>query len=172
MTVTVEMVKDRLNKTLSVDDSEIEAMITAALAEYAEWVGPVSGTVTEKHHGGSSSLILRSAHASSLVSVAYVDGTTVDVDDLDLDTSTGIVYWGYGTAGRFTAGMRNVTVTYQVGAVPANHREVVAADVAGYFEATQLGPVGPDDGGYGYGNRTAPLVMFPRIRALAGPSVA
>ncbi len=153
--VSVSMVRDRLDKTLTVDDAEIEEMLDAALAEYEEWVGPVSGTVVEKHHGGGTSLILRNANPATITTAVY----------------TGIVYWGYNTAGAFPRGWRNVTITYQVGTVPANHRETIAADVAGYFAATQMGPAGPDEG-YAVGNRATPLVLFPRIRALAAPAIA
>lgn len=171
--VTVQMVKDRLDKTLTVDDAEIETMLDAALVEYETWVGPVAGTVVENHNGGGTSLVLRSPQVSAITAATYSDGTTITLTDLDLDTATGIVHWGYGTAGYFTGGNRNVVLTYTVGAVPANHREAIAADVAGYFAATQQGPTGPeDDLGYTAAWRGAPAVMFPRIRALAGPSVA
>ena len=169
--ISVNDVKLRLDKTLTVDDDEIAAMLDAAIAEYETYVGPVSGTVTEKHHGGGTSLVLGNVSAASLVSATYSDGTVIDTADLDLDTSTGILYWGYGTAGVFTSGVRNVTVVYSVGAVPAHHREAIAADVAGYFAATQMGPTGPDEG-YGEAFRQTPQVLFPRIRALAGPVIA
>lgn len=169
--VSVAEVKDRLDKTLTVDDSEIEDMLDAAIAEYETYVGPVSGTVTEKHHGGGTSLVLGNVSAASLVSATYSDGTVIDTADLDLDSSTGILYWGYGTAGVFTSGARNVTVVYSVGALPANHREAIAADVAGYFAATQREGI-PGDEGYSDSWRVNPLVLFPRIRALAPPSVA
>jgi hypothetical protein len=171
--VSVADVKRRLDKTLTVDDAEIEEMIDAAIAEYEQWVGPVSGTVTETHHGGGTSLILRNSNPATIVTAVYSDGTTIDTGDLDLDTGTGILYWGYGTAGYFNAGARNVTVTYTVGDLPANHRETIAADVAGYFAATQQGPNGPDDDlGYAAPWRSSPTVMFPRIRALAAPAIA
>jgi hypothetical protein len=169
--VSVALVKLRLNKTLSVDDTEILDMIAAASAEYAEWVGPLNGTVTETHHGGGTSLILRNSNPATIVTAVYSDGTTIDVADLDLDTSTGIVYWGYNTAGYFTRGLRNVTVTYTVGAVPANHREAIAADIAGYFAATQREGI-PGDEGYQDSWAANPLVLFPRIRSLAAPSIA
>lgn len=169
--VSVALVKTRLDKTLTVDDSEILDMITAATAEYAEWVGPVNGTVTEKHHGGRTTIILRTPNVASIVTAVYSDGTVIDVADLDLDTVTGIVGWGYSTAGWFVSGTRNVTITYTVGSIPASHRETIAADVASYFAGTQMGPTGPDEG-YGGSFRTTPLILFPRIRALAGPRVA
>jgi hypothetical protein len=170
--VSVTDVRDRLNKSLTVDDDEIDAMIDAAIAEYETYVGPVSGSVTEKFDGGTGWLLLGSPNVSALTEAVYSDGTVIDVADLDLDTRTGIVRWGYNTAGVFTYGSRNVTVTYTVGALPANHRETIIADVAGYFAATQRGPAGLPGEGYEAGYAANPLVMFPRIRALAAPSLA
>ena len=173
ITVTIAEVKARLNKTLTVDDAEIEDMILAAEAEYRAWVGPISGTVVEKHDGGRSLIVLRSANVSEVTAATYTDGTVIDVDDLDLDTLTGIVRWDYNTAGYFTAGHRNVSLTYTLAALPANHREAIIADVAGYFQATQNGPVGlPGDEGYQEAWNTTPVTIFPRIRALAVPSIA
>jgi hypothetical protein len=161
-------VRARLNKTLTVDDDEIRDMIDAALAEYAEWVGPV-GEVMEVLSGGSDRLVLRAPNVTEITEAVYSDGTVIDVADLTVDN--GIVYWGYGTAGFFTRGTRNVSITYTVAALPANHRETIIADVAGYFEATQRGPLGPDDDGYAGAFTATPTVLFPRIRALAPPQV-
>jgi hypothetical protein len=167
--ISVSDVKLRLNKTLSVDDTEIQSMLDAALAEYGEYVGPVAGPVTETLSGGGTALLLRSPNVTAITAAAYSDGTTITVDDLVVDN--GIISWGYNTAGYFTRGIRNVTVTYTVGALSANHREAIIADVAGYFDLTQSGPAGPDDG-YSIAQRGAPLILFPRIRALALPGIA
>lgn len=164
-------VKARLNKTLNVDDTEIDAMIDAAEAEYTEYVSP-AGTVTETFSGGTDRLVLRAPHVTAITAANYSDGTAISLADLNLDLNTGIVYWGYNTAGFFTWGTRNVTITYTVADVPANHREAIIADVAGYFEATQRGPLGPDDNGYAGAYTSTPTVLFPRIRALAPPRVA
>jgi hypothetical protein len=85
----------------------------------------------------------------------------------DLTVSNGIVRWGYGTAGRFNYG--RVSITYAAPTLPANHREVIAADVAGYFAATQRGSTGPalPDQGYADVYTGHPVELFPRIRALA-----
>lgn len=168
--ISVSEVKDALDKTLTVDDGEIERQMDAALAEYEEWVGPVSGTVVEKHDGGATRLILRNANPAAIVSAVYADGTTISVDDLDLDPATGIVHWGYDTAGNFAWGSRNVEITYSVRSLPANHREVIIADVAGYFAATQRGPASMPGEGYEAGWQASPLTLFPRIRALAARS--
>ena len=177
--IGVDEVKQRLGKTLSVDDGELADMIDAAEAEYAQLVGPLEGTVVEKHHGGGTSLILRNPAASAITAAAYSDGIAIDLDDLDLDTTTGILHWAYDTAGSFTYGSRNVTVTYTV-SLPANHREAIIADVAGYFAATQRGnsSLAPRLPGEGYAAAYeapgAPMTLFPRIHALAArmPSIA
>lgn len=161
--------RERLNKTTTADDVELGQMIDAAVAEYVELIGPLTGTVVEKASGGQTSIILSDPRATALTSVVYTDGTVVDVADLDLDTATGILHWGYNTAGSFTYGSRNVVVTYTV-SLPDNHREAIIADVAGYFAATQRGAVtGALPTGYeaSYEDRSTPLVLFPRIRALA-----
>jgi hypothetical protein len=173
--VNVSEVRAALNKTLTVDDPEIERMIDAALAEYEQVVGPVSGSVTEKVSGGRTSIVLRNPSVSEITAAAYTDGTTITLADLDLDTSTGMLHWGSGTAGYYTSGTRNVEITSTAGGLPANHREAVIADVAGYFAATQRGGgAGPSFASEGYEAPISlnPLVLFPRIRALAVPGIA
>jgi hypothetical protein len=73
--VPLQMVKDRLNKTLpSVPgDNEIQDMIDAALAEYEEFVGPVSGTVTETFDGGGTTLVLRQP-VNAITAASYDSG--------------------------------------------------------------------------------------------------
>jgi hypothetical protein len=64
-----------------------------------------------------------------------------------------------------------VSITYAAPALPANHREVIIADVAGYFAATQRGGAGrpsfTGEAGYEEAYASTPQVLFPRIRALA-----
>ena len=172
-TITVAEVKLRLRKVSDSDDGKIQDMIDAAEAEYSEWVGPVTGTVTEKYDGGGSKIVLRSPRVASITSAEYDDGTVIDVADLDLDAASGILHWGYSTAGSFTSGARNVTIEYEVAALPAHHREAIIADVAGYFAATQrTGDPRNDANGYADGFYTTPTNLFPRIRALAVPGIA
>lgn len=175
--ISLDDVRDQLNKTLTVDDGEIQRMINAALAEYAEYVGPLPGSETHVCDGGQISVVLPSQYATAVTAASYSDGTTIDTDDLTLDTRTGIVYWGYGTAGYFTCGRRNVSITYTVGDLPANHREVIIADVAGYFEASQRSNSSgagafPGEDFDEAPFRSMPMTLFPRIRALAPPRVA
>lgn len=172
--ISLADVKARLNKGLTVDDDELRDMLDAALAEYREWVGPV-GTKTLRYDGGRETLIL--PLDATITSVAYADGTTVNLADLDFDDGSGLLHWAHGTSGWFAYGRRNVLVTVNV-TLPAHHREAILADVAGYFAATQRGgTVGAlPDNGYqsGYEERSTPIVLFPRIRALAAsyPSIA
>jgi hypothetical protein len=171
---TLAELKLRLGKTLTVDDAELRSMLDAAVAEYEEWIGPV-GTKTLRYDGGGTRLILP-VNASAVTAVAYTDGTAVDAADLDFDSSSGLLHWGYGTVGAFTSGSRNVLVTFTV-TLPANHREAILADVAGYFAATQRGGgAGPSFSSEGYElpYQTTPQTLFPRIRALAAsyPSIA
>lgn len=115
-TVTLAEVKQHLQMTTNVNDTELQRFIDAAETAMAHEVGPLAPTaVTEKHNGGSTLLILRRPRAVSLTSIAYADGSTATLTDYDLDTDTAIVHWAFGTAGRFPGGPRNVTVTYQAG---------------------------------------------------------
>lgn len=176
-TVTLATVKLRANKTLTADDAEIQAMIDAAEAEYTEFVGPLTGPVTEIHDGGGTAIVLRSPRAAAITAASYTDGSTLTYTDLDLDATTGIVYWKVNTAGSFVSGRRNVSITYTVAAPAANHLEAIAADVAGYFQVTQHSDGAgqadfPGAGGYEQAYTGQPSVLFPRIRALAVPSVA
>lgn len=174
-TVAVADVLLRLNKTLTVDNAEIQKMIDAAEAEYTEWVGPLTGTVTETFDGGGTIVVLRQA-VSAVTAASYDSSATLAYTDLVVEH--GIVRWKYGTAGRFTAGSR-VSITYAVPAAPANHLETIIADVAGYFEATQRSTGAgqadfPGEGEFESAYAATPLVLFPRIRALAAsyPAIA
>jgi hypothetical protein len=181
-TVTATEVKSRLKKSSVTDDTKIEAMIDAAEAEYAEYVlglpgqTPIASTsVTQKFNGGGDRLVLAAPHVTAITAASYTDGSTLTYTDLDLDTSAGIVGWNYNTVGIFTAGTRNVSLTYTLGPLPTNHREAIIADVAGYYVATQRGgDIRADFPGDGYAEtfNAAPMTLFPRIRALAPLSVA
>lgn len=154
-----------LNKTTAVDDVEIQRMIDAAEADYAEKVGPLT-TQTVRLDGGFSTLILP-RNAATVTAVSYGDGTAVTLTDLYFDAKSGLLH--AGKVSRFTYGTRNVLVTFTV-ALPAHHRETIIADVAGYFAATQRGNSGGAlPGGYetAYEDRTTPVALFPRIKALA-----
>jgi hypothetical protein len=100
-------------------DAQLTRFIDAATTAMSHYVGPLIPTVvTRVLDGGGVSLILPDYPVLSLTSAGYADGTSITLDDLDLDTSTGIVHWGYNTAGRFTGGARYVTVTYVAGWQP------------------------------------------------------
>lgn len=114
--VSIADVKTHLNMSSIANDGELQRFIDAAETAIGHRVGPLTPVeVTETLDGGRDCLILRNPRAVSLTSVTSADGTTTTLTDFDLDTSTGIVYWRYGTAGSFTYGRRNVTVTYLAG---------------------------------------------------------
>jgi hypothetical protein len=169
--VTVAMVKARLNKTLTVDDGEIQEMLDAAVAEYESLIGPLTAqTFTQTVRRG----IFPRFPVVSVKSATDLHGSALDLTDIDSEA--------------FEAGLfRNVhgrsypaaRVTYTAGyvTVPAHIREAIAADVAGYFAVTQRGstvgalPAGAA-GFYTPEGTGTPLVLFPRIRALAPATVA
>ena len=166
-------VRPRLNKTVATDDDEIQEMIDAAEAEFEELIGPLAVTPYTEQHAGPVALLQRPVAA--VQSVVDLYGTAVLPSEYSLNAAAGILT--IGRAGSFT-------VTYTVGydVLPANYREVIIADVAGYFSRTQRGgsanrPAFPGDefaespAGFGSG----PVSMWPRIAALAarkGPVLA
>lgn len=167
--VTVAQVKAALNTTATVDDAELQRMLDGALAEYAEWVGPLPGTKTVRTSGGTV-VLPRGAVA---VTAATAGGSAVSTTDYDLDVESGILY------GAGTYSSRQLILTVTIGALPAHHREAIVADVAGLFTATQRGggSNAPRFVGEGYADALEvqpgrPVVLFPRIRALASVSVA
>jgi hypothetical protein len=172
LTVTVPQVKARLNKTTIVDDAELGEMIDAAEAAYAEHVRPLPSTLTVRVSGGFGPIILPLG-TTAVTAATYADGTVIDTADFDVDPASGLLHLG---AGYLARGTRNVLLTVTVGDLPAHHREAIIADVAGYFAATQRGnsPGALPDLGYeaAYAERTTPMVLFPRILALATSSVA
>lgn len=182
--VLVTDIEAALRKTpaITTDDGEMQRLINEAEAEYAEWVlglpglSPIAGTTVtaERFDGGRDSLYLP-LHTTAVTAAAYTDGTTIDVDDLVLNTRTGHLSWGYNTAGWFTWGTRNLSLSFTLGSLPANHKGAIIDDVAGYFAVTHRSNSAtdfPGEEGYESLFGSTPLVRFPRIRALAGPSIA
>jgi hypothetical protein len=161
-----------LNKTLPNDDREIQRMLTAALAEYEEHVGPLTSGSLVRYYGG--------AFPRNITDVVVTDA---DGNEVTFGSSNYIaspyLYWneplrimGHGLSGLTP----ELFITYTAGSLPANHRELIIADVAGYFESTQrsdgAGQAGfPGEGGFEAAYAATPQVLFPRIRAL-GKSVA
>jgi hypothetical protein len=172
--VPLQMVKDRLNKTLTSvpGDNEIQDMIDAAIAEYEEHVGPVTSGSLVPYYGGAFP-----RNVTDVV-VTDADGNVVTFGSSNYIASP-YLYWneplrimGHGLSGLTP----ELFITYTAGSLPANHRELIIADVAGYFESTQrsdgAGQAGfPGEGGFEAAYAATPQVLFPRIRAL-GKSVA
>jgi hypothetical protein len=179
--VTVATVKARLNKTLTVDDAEIQEMLDAAVAEYESLIGPTSATTHGPHvvtprvlSDGLAGFFTPVTPLVSLTSVTDRHGTAVAAGDFVIsDVESGQVRPASGGVLSFaTSWPSPLVVTYVAGGLTANRREVIVADVAGYFAATQRGstvgalPAGAG-GFYATEGSSAPLESFPRIKALA-----
>lgn len=161
MPLDVVSVKTRLNKTTTADDAELQSMLDAAVSYYAQAVGPTAGRTLK--FDGAPVLILP-VNATAVTGITYDDGSTVAVADVDLDPDSGLLRYP------FRRGTRNVSVSFTV-TVPPHHEEAILADVAGLFSATQRGNSAGalPTTGYesGFEDRTTPVTLFPRIRALA-----
>lgn len=169
--------KTHLDITTSGHDAELQNMLDAAETHLAHYVGPLgTETVTDEiHSGGLSRLMLNRMPVASITSAEYTDGTEITLEDLDLDAGSGIVYWGYNTAGLFTAGTRNVKVTYEVGraSLPDDLRLAVLILAADMW-TTQRGNTPPalsfstDDGTQAFNPNGFPLLP-PRVEQLIAP---
>src|SRR5881392_2778621 len=114
---------DHLNMDSDAAAFELEPMIEAAEALIAQRVGPLeSTTVTCTVASVGPALVLPIAPVVSLTSVTSLyDATTVDVSDLTVNLSSGVVTSNtFGSA--FTATAGAYTVVYQAGrtTVPAD----------------------------------------------------
>lgn len=112
-TLTLEEAKAHLNITTDEFDFELDAVLDAAEAAVASRVGgPITADErTARIAGCSYTLILPSAPVASITALADTDGTTVDVDDLTLNSDVGTVEYTDGT----WFGATRYDVTYQAG---------------------------------------------------------
>ncbi len=103
--------------------------------------------------------------------MTHVDGVAV-VGDLDFDVAAGLLYAdGVVLSGYYP----RLSLTVTIGDLPKNHLGTIVADVAEYWTRTQRASGGarPSFGGDGFEpEQGRPLVMWPRIRALAGVTIA
>lgn len=180
-TPTLADLKLRLNKTLTVDDAELQSMLDAALDEYRRR-GFAVGTGTAYVRADGPVIILPK-NAAAVLAAADENGTALDLTASRFDADTGLLHWTYAAGPHlfwdWGYGTRRIVVTYEV-AIPAAHVEAILADVAGYFAATQRGGGSqsrrfPGEGyAEAYEAPGTPLTLFPRIKALAesSPSIA
>lgn len=157
-------VRPRLNKTSTADDAELQTMIDAAEAEFSELIGPPApAPFTEQHDGPTAFLRYPTVSVESVTAAA---GTALAATDYTLSASSGLLAlpaWGGPFAVSYTAGFDPL---------PENYREVIVADVAGYFAATQRGggtvrPSFPGEDVDFEPGTTFPVAPWPRIAALA-----
>lgn len=168
MAVDLADIKDRLNITTSNHDFELLELLAAAEAEYRSLIGPLDvETFTEVHRGPTAVPWRR-----PVVSITSV----TDPEGFAVDYTFGPNYGAVSTSSR-----HNLTITYTAGytTLPDNIRELILADVAGLYAATQRGggqgrPTFPGDS-LAPEEPGSPLVMWPRIREAArrsAPAIA
>lgn len=177
--ITVDEVASRLRMRAAaqaVAEDKIQAMIDAAEAEYEELVGPI----TEQNDVAvvTPALLPDGMHGiytprTPLVAITSITdgyGTTVDTADyIVTHAATGLVRpAASGAISLTTVWPSRVVVSYIYGGLPANHREFLIAEIAGYYAATQrAGDERTDANGYADGFYSAPTKLFPRIADLA-----
>ncbi len=138
---TLADLKAHLNITTTAQDGELQSMLDRAIAAVAREVGPLwTETVTERHDGGSGSILLKRMPVLTVTSAAYADGTPISTAGSYLDTDSGVLYLASTTTSRSGYGGPNVVVTYTSG------RETLPADLvlavlerAAYFWESQRG---------------------------------
>jgi hypothetical protein len=152
MLVSLEAAKRKCNiaATDSSRDDDLTAWIEAATAVVEDHLNLalVRRTVTDTidHRGGN--LVLPTVPCLSVTSIAAVDGsTTWDVDDLHVDTATGIItvlrgprLWGLLTV-TYVAGMAQIPANYSRAAL------VIVEDL--WSTERRLQASGPQTGMYG-----------------------
>lgn len=153
-------VRPRLNKTSTKDDQEIQDLIDAAEAEFVELIGPLTLTPFTERHSGPVAL-LRRRPVVEVVSVTAAGGSVVTLAADALDAEAGLLTIGGG-------GTYAVTYTAGHESLPYSIRELIIADVAGYFARTQRGGGFPGDRSADLEPEGAsPVLMWPRIAAYA-----
>lgn len=139
---TLADLKAHLGRTVSTDDAELQGFLNAAVRRVEKRVGRLDAyTVTDEvHDGGRANLILNHYPVLEVTAASYWDGTTITVADLEVSES-GIVEWGYNTAGSFTSGRRNVRITYTVGRATLDPllREAILEFARDSWDASQTG---------------------------------
>lgn len=182
--VTLAEAKQYLRVTTSNNDTVIQAMVDACIAQCDSWFGPVAArSVTEWHDGGSYTIALYKAPIISVDSVTeYILNTPYVLTEQPLTGA--VTQWGYtvelGAAqitrrvnampSPFATGIRNVQVTYTAGraTVPADIHLAALEDIRGLWQQTQQGGR-PDFSGSAQEAdwTTGPMHQFPRLAALA-----
>lgn len=116
--ITLAEAKEYLRFERTTNDAKLQKFIDQTVAEAEARLGPLTPVVrTERHNGGSDTIVLREPRAVALISVAFADGSSPDLSTFDLDPESGVVYRTYGQP-CFPYGSRSVTVTYKAGWSP------------------------------------------------------
>lgn len=121
--VSLADAKKQLNETDTTDDDEIRGMITGASLAVERHLGTIVArrSFTERRTASGGQVLLSNVPVLALASAASADGTTTwDVNDLDVDTTTGLVTAKTGAPLTgdvdfgYTAGLRIVPDDYQL----------------------------------------------------------
>lgn len=117
--LTLEEAKEQLNITSSSSDVELQAYIDSLTAVVERYVGPVEQREVSETVEGGAVVCLRRTPVVALTAFTplLTGGTSVEVVDVVVDGSTGIVRRVDG--GRLTGGPWTVTYTAGRGEVPA-----------------------------------------------------
>jgi hypothetical protein len=124
--ISLAQAKHQLRLTSASNNDDLRTFIAAAAVAIEDHVGKklIRRTITgERHYGVTGTLILNRAPVQSLTSVSTLDGaTTWNVNDLDVDSDTGIVTTLTGSSlygnikATYLCGMRVIPVNYLMAA--------------------------------------------------------
>lgn len=136
--LTLADAKRHLNISGGGHDIELQAVIDAAEAAIAERCGPLTSVEqTERIRGGGTGLTLRETPVVSITSVTPVGGSAVDLDNLDVDETAGVIEWGSGA--RWPVGRYDVV--YQAGRATCPDDLLLAVrELVRHLWETQRGP--------------------------------
>jgi hypothetical protein len=159
--LNLDEAKAQLDIETTGHDTELTAYIDALTAVIERFVGPVENrSVSEVIEGRSTTLCLTHVPAVSLTSIVPVltGGEAVDISDVHLDSTTGIVR--YLDGGSFYGGLWTVTYTAGRGATVPATIKLAAAMLLQHLWRTQYGAARGAVGGGDDVSVTEPIAGF------------
>lgn len=145
--ISLAEAKVQLNITTTKHDEAIRRVIEATTTAIEDHIGlvVVRRQFTETVRGASGGVVLTHTPVVAVTALARVDGTrTFDVDDLDVDSATGVVR---SLRGEQLHGRLSVTYTAGPAVIPAAHSEAAEIIVQHLWETTRGQSGGPRPGG-------------------------
>ncbi|CAB4173533.1 gp6 domain containing protein [uncultured Caudovirales phage] len=152
--ISVADAKAALNTTSDVNDDELRLYIAATTAVIEDIIGPVLSATgrTWTAHGGRFTVLLPEKPLS--ITSITENGTTVPATGYVADLASGIIYRGtYAATFPWYPGVRNVVITYAVGAsvIPPNVILAAREELRFLYQQGQQGAGRPsfgDSAGY------------------------